>query len=149
MLRLNADNRPAVAAVDDAALTELLRFDGLHLVASDQSGAVLGYLMSFPRESAYDDTEINELRRRLTEPFCYIGQIVIAPQFRRQRIGHAFYRRIEDHAERRGARILCCDVNTEPPNAASFAFHRRLGFVEIGRSLAGNGLPIAFLVRRW
>jgi len=149
LLRLNADNRPALAAVDDSTLTELLEFEGFHLVAVDRTGAVVGYLMSFPRESAYDDTEIAELRRRLTEPFFYICQIAIAPEYRRQRIGRAFYAEVENAARRQGVGVLCCDVNIDPPNHASLAFHRRLGFVEIAAGLAGNGTPIVYLVRRW
>lgn len=149
LLQLNAQNRPAVAPLDECTLTALLAFDGQHLVAVDQTGAMVGYLLSFSRESGYDDTEICELRRRLTEPFVYICQIVIAPAYRRQRIGRAFYAAIEDVAQRRGMRVLCCDVNTDPPNPESFAFHRRLGFAEHSRGIAGNGMAIAFLVRRW
>jgi hypothetical protein len=149
LLRLNAGARPEVAALDEITLNELLALEGHHLVAVDRGGAVVGYLLSFFRDSAYDDTEMNELRRRLREPFLYICQIVIAPEHRRQRIGRAFYAAIEDTARSREVRVLCCDVNTEPPNHESFAFHHRLGFAEIGFGIASNGIAIAFLVRRW
>ncbi|MCX6954695.1 MAG: GNAT family N-acetyltransferase [Verrucomicrobia bacterium] len=149
LLRLNAGARPAVAALDETTLSGLLAFEGHHFVAVDRAGAVAGYLLSFLRESDYDDTEIRELRRRLPEPFLYICQVVVAPEYRRQRIGRAFYATMEATARRSGVRLLCCDVNTRPPNPESFAFHRRLGLAEIGSRIAGDGTAIAFLVRRW
>lgn len=149
LLRLNLHARPAVAALDETTLSALLAFEGHHFVAVDRTGAVAGYLLSFLRESDYDDTEICELRRRLPEPFLYICQLVVAQEYRRQRIGLALYEAVENTARRQGVRILCCDVNTNPPNPESFAFHYRLGFAEIGFGLAGDGTAIAFLVRRW
>lgn len=145
LLRLNAANSPAVHTLDEATLGWLLGFDGWHLVAVDPAGAVLGYLLTFSSGSAYDDSEINELRRRLAEPFLYICQIVIAPSQRGRGIARAFYEAAAEAAGREGLRLLCCDVNTDPPNPGSFAFHRRLGFAEMGHGTASNGFAIAFL----
>src|SRR5882724_6375960 len=147
LLRLNADNWPAVHTLDEATLGQLLGFGGHHLVAADRSGGVLGYLLSFSSESGYDDTEIGELRRRLVEPFLYICQVAVARAHRQRRIGRAFYQAMTDIARRQGVGILCCDVNTNPPNPDSFAFHRRLGFAEIGSGIASNGMAVAFLAK--
>lgn len=148
VLRLNAANRPALAAVEAADLDPLLAFAGHHLVAVDAAGAVVGYLLSFPRESGYDDSEINELRRRLAEPFCYICQVAIEPAFRGRGIGRAFYEAVAEAARARGARLLCCDVNLAPANPESLAFHHRLGFERLGEGTASNGFAIAFLDKR-
>lgn len=148
LLSLNAANVPAVAQLDETSLAHLLGFGGHHLVAVDRTGRVLGYLLSFSRDSAYDDSEICELRRRLAGPFFYICQVVIAPEHRGRQIGRTFYGALADTARRQGAQFLCCDVNTNPPNPESLAFHHRLGFVEIGAGTASNGFAIAFLARR-
>lgn len=148
LLQLNTQNRPAVAPLDEAELSHLLGFDGYHLVALDEQGTVIAYLLSFPRESAYDDSEFRWFRERLAEPFFYICQIVVASEHRRRQIGHAFYRDLIATARQRGAQTLCCDINTDPPNVASFAFHRGLGFVEMGFGHASDGSAIAFLVRK-
>lgn len=148
VLRLNAANAPAVYPLDDGGFRWLLGFSGDHFVAVNPDGEVLGYLLSFPSASGYDDTEISQLRTRIPEPFLYICQIVIASGHRRQRIAHALYETLAEVAQARGVRVLCCDVNTEPPNPVSFAFHRRRGFAEIGRGTASNGFRIAFLMRR-
>ncbi len=148
VLRLNAENRPALAALEAVDLDQLLAHEGHHLVAVDQLGEVVGFLLSFPRESRYDDSEINELRQRVSEPFHYICQVAIATTHRGQRIGRNFYDALARVARARGARLLCCDVNLSPPNPASLAFHERLGFERIGMGIASNGFSIAFLARR-
>ena len=148
LLRLNAANYPAVHTLDEATLDWLLGFDGgPHLVAVDSAGTVLGYLLAFPSRSAYADSEISELRRRLTEPFLYICQVVVAPAHRGRGIARAFYEALADVARRQGVRLLCCDVNSNPPNPGSMAFHRQVGFTELGSGTASNGFAITFLGR--
>lgn len=149
LLRLNGDNYPAVHTLDAATLGWLLAFGGgHHLVAVDEAGAVLGYLLSFASTSDYDDSEIAELRRRVAEPFCYICQVVVAPAQRGRGIARALYTAVASIARARGARLLCCDVNTNPPNPDSFAFHRCLGFGELGPGTASNGFAIVFLAKK-
>jgi predicted GNAT superfamily acetyltransferase len=148
LLRLNAEGQPAVHPLDWPTLEELLAFEGHHQVAVDDTGAVLGYLLTFASVSAYADTEISELRRRVPEPFLYICQVVVAPAHRRRGIAGAFYAAAAGAARRAGAFVLCSDVNLDPPNPDSLAFHRRLGFKEIGRGTASNGFAIAFLQLR-
>lgn len=148
VLRLNAENRPALAALEVVDLDQLLTYDGHHLVAADSLGEVVGFLLSFPSESRYDDSEINELRQRVSESFYYICQVAIASTHRGRRIGRAFYDALAGVARERGARLLCCDVNLVPPNPASLAFHARLGFEQIGTGTASNGFSIAYLAKR-
>ena len=148
VLRLNAENRPALAALEAVDLDQLLTYDGHHLVAVDPTGEVIGFLLSFPRTSGYDDSEINELRQRVSEPFYYICQVAIASTHRGRRIGRAFYDALAGVARTQGARLLCCDVNLAPPNPASLAFHDHLGFERIGTGTASNGFSIAYLAKR-
>jgi hypothetical protein len=148
VLRLNAENRPALAAVEVSDLGELLLHTGDHFVAVDPAGEVLGYLLSFPRDSGYDDSEINALRRHLAGPFVYICQVAVAPTHRGRGLGRALYESVATNARQRGIRLLCCDVNLAPPNPESLAFHHRLGFTLLCEGTASNGFAIAFLVQR-
>lgn len=147
MLRLNAENQPAVAAVGAADLPWLLAGAGVHQVAVDAHGRVLGYLLVFSRASTYDDTEMAELRRLIAEPFYYICQVALAREHRGRGIGRAFYGALTEVARAQGARFLCCDVNLDPPNPESLAFHERLGFRRIANGVASNGFKIAYLAR--
>ena len=132
VLQLNAENRPALAALEAVDLDQLLAYEGHHLVAVDPRGEAVGFLLSFPRESHYNDSEINELRQRVSESFYYICQIAIASTYHGRGIGRAFYDALAGVARAQGARVLCCDVNLAPPNPASLAFHDHLGFERIG-----------------
>jgi hypothetical protein len=38
-----------------------------------------------------------------------------------------------DHARAGGAPVVTAEVNMEPPNPGSLAFHHRLGFREVGQ----------------
>lgn len=149
LLRLNAANHPAVHTLDEANLEGLLACGGgHHRVAVDRTGVVCGYVLSFVHLSDYNDSEFRELRRRTAEPFLYICQVVVASGHRKRGIARGFYDALADTARHQGVALLCCDVNTNPPNPESFAFHLRMGFREIGRGTASNGFAIAYLQKR-
>jgi len=145
LLRLNAENQPAVAAVGAGDLPWLLACEGHHLAAVDACDQMLGYLLAYPRRSTFDDTEIAELRRRIAEPFYYICQVALAREHRGRGIGRALYGAVASEARARGAALLCCDVNLDPPNPEALAFHTRLGFRRIATGVASNGFKIAYL----
>ncbi|MGN6370974.1 MAG: GNAT family N-acetyltransferase [Phycisphaerae bacterium] len=147
VLRLNGRSHPEVWPLGEAELGALLGFGGYHLIAMDEEGNVLGYLLSFPSSCDYDDTEMREFRRRVAEPFVYICQVVIGSEHRRRGIGRGLYDAVVEEAKRTGVGVLCCDVNTEPANPVSLAFHRELGFERIGDGVASNGFGVAFLAK--
>lgn len=147
LLRLNAENWPAVAPIGARDLPWLLAGASVQQVAVDAHGHVVGYLLAFARASTYDDTEIAELRRLIAEPFLYICQVALARAHRGRGIGRAFYAAVAEVARAQGARFLCCDVNLDPPNPESLAFHARLGFRQLATGTAGNGFAIAYLVQ--
>jgi predicted GNAT superfamily acetyltransferase len=47
-------------------------------------------------------------------------------------------------AESDGHSMICCEVNVDPPNPASDAFHASLGFHEIGRASMANGKVVRY-----
>lgn len=55
----------------------------------------------------------------------------LAPAARGRGLGRALMAALEDHARARGRRMLIGAITAS--NAASLDFHRRLGFVEVGR----------------
>ena len=53
-------------------------------------------------------------------------------------LGQQIYAQIKSMAKASGLHWLAAEMNLEPPNPASLAFHRRQGFVEIGQQGAGG-----------
>jgi predicted GNAT superfamily acetyltransferase len=77
--------------------------------------------------------------------FVYVDRIVIAPDARGRGFARALY---EDLAD---GRPLCCEVNLDPPNPGSLAFHERLGFRAVGEATdPRNGKRVRYLTHsRW
>jgi predicted GNAT superfamily acetyltransferase len=77
--------------------------------------------------------------RELGRTFVYVDRIVLAPAMRSRGLGPQLYAAVSDEARRVGAPEVLCEVNVEPPNPGSLAFHTRLGFVEVGRQKTHGG----------
>jgi predicted GNAT superfamily acetyltransferase len=77
--------------------------------------------------------------------FLYIDRVVVSPAARGQ--GHA-RQLYDDLAASAAGRPLCCEVNLEPPNPGSLAFHERLGFAPCGEAVdPRNGKHVRYLLR--
>jgi uncharacterized protein len=79
--------------------------------------------------------------------FVYVDRVVVAPAARRRGLASLLYRDLIDAAERAGFSRICCEVNVDPPNPGSDAFHTALGFAEIGRAyLPDRGKTVRYLM---
>jgi predicted GNAT superfamily acetyltransferase len=142
VLRINAQARPGVAALDHAELERLLGIGAMLTVAEDL-GTVSGYLLSFRYGAAYDGEEFRYLQQHLSEKFLYIDQVAVDARSQRRGLASALYRSLFDHAAEFGA--FCCEVNLDPPNDGSMAFHQRLGFRAIRELKVRDGRSVALL----
>jgi predicted GNAT superfamily acetyltransferase len=80
--------------------------------------------------------------------FLYVDRVCVHARARRCGLARALYLDALAAAARRGASVICCEVNREPPNPASDAFHAALGFVEVGRAfLPDRGKLVRYLER--
>lgn len=68
--------------------------------------------------------------QRYGDRFVYLDRIVIDDRYRRRGLASAVYDVVERDAE--GAGRLVLEVNLDPPNDASLAFHRARGYEEVG-----------------
>ena len=69
--------------------------------------------------------------QRFDDDFYYLDRIVIAEEMRRRGLAGFVYDAMEDVARRFGRMTL--EVNVDPPNHGSLAFHQQRGYVEVGR----------------
>ena len=76
--------------------------------------------------------------------FLYVDRVVVAPEARGQGLARLLYDRVFETA---GDRPVACEVNVEPPNSASDAFHAALGFVPVGTAVHG-GKTVRYLIRQ-
>ena len=66
--------------------------------------------------------------------FLYVDRVCVAERARRGGLARALYGDAFAAARGRGLPLVCCEVNLDPPNPGSDAFHAALGFVEVGRA---------------
>ncbi len=79
--------------------------------------------------------------------FIYIDRIVVAAEAHGQGLGKALYERLFDEAKAAGYERIACEVNLDPPNPGSLAFHERLGFEAAGDARLENGKTVRYFVR--
>jgi Predicted acetyltransferase, GNAT superfamily len=58
------------------------------------------------------------------------------------------YRAVEDEARRQGASAVTCEVNLEPPNPGSLAFHHREGFRDLDTQATKGGAVVVQLMAK-
>ncbi len=89
-------------------------------------------LLAFDQDAAYDNPNFRWFKDRFPR-FVYVDRVVVAPAARGRGLARALYRALFDRA---GAydRVVC-EINLDPPNPASDAFHAALGFEPVGTAV--------------
>ena len=72
------------------------------------------------------------VRAHYPDGFTYLDRVVVGAEFRRRGLARAVYDQLEAQAAAETGR-LTLEVNLDPPNEPSLAFHRGRGYVEVGR----------------
>ncbi|HET7356560.1 MAG TPA: GNAT family N-acetyltransferase [Nocardioidaceae bacterium] len=135
VLALNERNVEALAPMDEDRLHELNaladRFDVI-----DVDGEFAGFVITFAPGTPYDSEFYGWFTERFGKDFYYLDRIVLHEDFRRRGLGGIVYDEMEAVAKQYGR--LALEVNVEPPNDPSLAFHAGRGFTEVGRYDAGH-----------
>jgi predicted GNAT superfamily acetyltransferase len=143
VLDLNHRNVELLAPMDEARLRQLLAWaDRAAVIGYD--GRDAGFVLTFAPGTPYDSENYRWFTAELGRDFYYLDRIVLDDDFRRVGLGRAVYDELEHHAATAYSR-MALEVNVEPPNEASLAFHRRRGYREVGR-LEQGGKKVAMMV---
>ena len=144
LVRINDEAYPAVPVTPLPEFAELVALCTIALVA-ERSGEPVGFLLAMDPGLDYASENYRFFSERSSD-FLYIDRIVLAPEARGAGLGSELYGRIFAAATQRGASEVTCEVNVEPPNPASLAFHAALGFAEVARqSTKGGSVVVALL----
>lgn len=128
VLALNEANVSLLAPLSGDRLSQLQEWADLAAVVDLGDGPV-GFVLTFAPGTPYDSPNYAWFTARYPD-FYYLDRIVLAPAARRGGLGGRVYDEVE---ERAAGRPFCIEVNLEPPNEPSLAFHAARGFVEVGR----------------
>jgi hypothetical protein len=145
ILEINESGLPHVnwISVDDLAK---FAAQSHYFKIAREDGRIGAFLLAFSEQAAYDSPNFLWFRDRYPR-FVYIDRIVVAPSWRRSGIGRLLYADLERQASAH-APDLTCEVNLDPPNPGSFAFHERSGFFEVDRQHTGGGEKFVCLMSK-
>jgi uncharacterized protein len=143
-----------VLALNNEHAKELSWLDADRLVAlagqaflARRISAVDAFLLAFDQDADYDSPNFLWFRSRYPR-FVYVDRIVVALSARGRGHARRLYDDVFQHALRAGHERVVCEVNREPPNPASDAFHAALGFSEVGlAAIHGGSKTVRYLVR--
>ncbi len=142
LLALNNGHATELSYLSPERFLALMNAAWLALAAEDG----LALLLAFDHTAEYDNPNFHWFRERWPR-FAYVDRVVVAPHMRGRGFARGFYKQALTRAAADGHERLCCEVNLEPSNPASDAFHAALGFSEAGQALLLSGKVVRYLVR--
>lgn len=145
LLELNAASVQELSPLDDERLRYILALAERCLVVESDAGEVVGFAIAIAPGADYDSVNYDWFSTRF-EHFLYLDRIAVSARCRRIGVGARLYDAMEQAAAAYGRMV--CDVNTQPRNDASLAFHAARGYREVGELAHPAGKTVALLSKQ-
>jgi predicted GNAT superfamily acetyltransferase len=143
--RVSVEDEVAILALNNEHAAELswLEPERLSFLLSEafyirRIGSLEAFIMTFDQDARYDSPNFLWFRSRYPR-FVYVDRVVVAAQARGRGHARRLYEDLFAEVARAGHSIVTCEVNADPPNPASDAFHAALGFAEVGDAVIHGG----------
>ncbi len=151
---LDGPDGPALLALNNDHAVELSWLEPdrfAHLVAeafvARRVGVADALLLTFDQAADYDSVNFVWFRERYPT-FVYVDRVVVADSARGRGLARRLYDDLFAAARAAGHARIVCEVNSDPPNPASDAFHAALGFVTVGTAeIHGGKKTVTYLQR--
>jgi predicted GNAT superfamily acetyltransferase len=135
VLALNNEHAAELSWLEPERLAELLG----EAFYARRIGALEAFIMTFDQDARYDSPNFLWFRERYPR-FVYVDRVVVAAAARGRGHARRLYEDLFVQARRAGHTVVTCEVNADPPNPASDAFHAALGFGEVGAAAIHGGV---------
>jgi predicted GNAT superfamily acetyltransferase len=135
VLSLNNSHANETSTLDETSLAELL---GMTFYARGIDSGATAFLIALDQNAPYRNPNFSWFKQS-RESFVYIDRIIVAASARGQGIARILYDDLFVVAQQAGQDRVVCEVNMEPPNPASEAFHLAMGFKEVGQAAIHGG----------
>ncbi len=147
VLEINQANTPEVGAIDADRL-EFLFDESTIALAAEVGAELVGFALVLPPGSTYDSVNYRWFADR-GDDVMYLDRVAIDARHRRLGLGRALYMSVFARipTQHMDMTRLGLEVNVEPPNPGSMAFHRGLGFTEVGRQETPYGAVVSLMER--
>lgn len=104
------------------------------------------FLLAFDQKPAEVSPNFDWFAARYSG-FVYVDRVVVAASAQGLGLGRALYEQLLVEARAVGFQRVACEVNIDPPNPGSLAFHERLGFAGVGEARLANGKTVRYFVQ--
>lgn len=135
LLALNAAHEVELSPLDEAALHALVTGSFLAARIGEAEAALIALDEGHP---TYASPNYLWFRERYSR-FVYVDRVVVAAGARGRGHARRLYGDLIRRASDAGHERVVCEVNSDPPNPASDAFHAAFGFDEIGAARIHDG----------
>jgi predicted GNAT superfamily acetyltransferase len=142
LLELNDASVQELSPLDDERLRYILALAHSCLVVESCDGEVVGFAIAVAPGADYDSINYGWFSDRY-DRFLYLDRIAVSAANRRQGVGARLYDAMEQAAAE--YRRMVCDVNIQPRNDASLAFHAARGYQKVGELAHPAGKTVALL----
>ena len=143
VLALNERHQHLTAPLDADRLLHLRTVGTVEVFR--HAGRFAGFVVTVASDAAYGGENFGWFRDRY-DAFCYLDRIVVHEEARRLGLAGRVYDEVEARTAR-SAPLLALEVNSDPPNEPSRAFHAGRGFEQVGER-DFDGHTVAMLVKR-
>ena len=131
-LLLNNEHAEELSLLDAGRLARLVEWAWL----AGAVGRLDAFILVYDHASLYDGVNFGWFKARY-DRFAYVDRVVVAPHARGRGLARRLYQAVFDKARREGIALVTCEVNLDPPNPASDAFHAAMGFEPVGSAGVG------------
>ena len=148
LLALNNDHAIELSPLTLAEFDQLIR-ESFYAAMINEGDALI---IAFDQSSRYDHTNFLWFRayfeKERHDKFVYVDRVVTSAGARGKGYARTLYMDLFEHAKAAGHDRVVCEVNLDPPNPVSDAFHASLDFSEVGRAVIHNGAKtVRYLLR--
>ena len=135
VLALNEEFVWALSPLDEAGLAAH-RAEAAYTLVAELDQQVAGFAIAYEPGTSYGSINYAWHAERFDD-FLYLDRVAVSTAFRRRGVASALYDEMEKQAKAHGRMV--CEVNSEPPNVESLAFHAARGYREIGHLVQLDG----------
>lgn len=146
VLTLNQSETPHVGSIDEQKMQWFASHATYFRVATGDD-RIAAFLVGLRPGTSYQSPNYLWFCERYAD-FAYVDRVAVAEFARRSGLASRLY---DDFAAAMPAAVefMTCEVNIQPPNESSMAFHRGLGFRQVGtQKTEGGTKEVAMLARK-
>jgi len=116
-------------------------------IVAERMGAIVetsAFLIAYDQDGEYDSPNFLWFRERYAR-FLYIDRVVVDATAQGQGWGRRLYAHLIAVARACGHERILAEINIDPPNSGSLAFHDRIGFIPVGERNLPNGKSVRYV----